>query len=63
MDPSRVIRPETVFANKPIEAFRDYYGKDEIHERVRKTYKLMHTHQTLDFARGKVVYHFQIHKV
>lgn len=49
-----MVRPEPIFANKPVETFRDYDGNSEIHERVRRTYKLMHTHQTMDFAQGKV---------
>ena len=50
-----MVRPEPIFANKPIEAFRDYDGKSAIHERVRRTYQLMHTHQTMDFSQRKVV--------
>ncbi|XP_057381744.1 inositol oxygenase-like [Daphnia carinata] len=53
-DISRMIRPEPIFANKPIEAFRQYDGIDSIHERVFRTYKLMHTYQTTEFAQGKL---------
>lgn len=53
-DPSRMVRPEPIFANKPIEAFRQYEGNSSIHERVFRTYKLMHTHQTTEFAQRKV---------
>lgn len=53
-DVSRMHRPEPKFANKPLEAFRQYDAIGGIMERVRRTYKLMHTHQTLDFARRKV---------
>lgn len=49
-----MVRPEPIFANKPMESFRDYEGKSDIHERVRRTYKLMHTHQTMEFAQNKV---------
>ena len=53
-DPSRMVRPEPIFANKPIETFRQYEGTSSIHERVFRTYKLMHTHQTTEFAQRKV---------
>lgn len=49
-----MFRPEPTFANKPIEAFRQYDGNDSIHQRVFRTYRLMHTHQTMEFAQGKV---------
>jgi inositol oxygenase len=50
-----MVRPEPIFANKPIEAFRHYEGTSSIHERVFRTYKLMHTHQTTEFAQRKVI--------
>lgn len=53
-DISRMFRPEPTFANKPIEAFRQYDGNDSIHQRVFRTYRLMHTHQTMEFAQGKL---------
>ena len=49
-----MVRPEPIFANKPLEAFRHYDGNDPIHERVRRTYRLMHTNQTVEFAQNKV---------
>jgi len=56
LDPSRLLRPEAVFANKSLDAFRNYEvdEEDEIRRRVRRTYRMMHTHQTLEFARRKV---------
>jgi inositol oxygenase len=55
MDPSLLLRPEPMFAAKPIGMFRDYSvdPKDPIKERVRVTYHKMHTYQTFDFVRGK----------
>ena len=53
-DPSQMMRSEPVFADKPVGQFRDYTidEKDPIKERVRMTYKLMHTYQTVDFVKG-----------
>jgi len=54
-DVSRLIRPEAVFStNKPVDAFRNYENVGGIHDRVRNTYKLMHTHQTMEFSQRKV---------
>lgn len=54
-DPSRLVRPESVFANKPLESFRIYDAKlGGIQERVKRTYTLMHTHQTVEFVQQKV---------
>lgn len=53
-DVSRLVRPEAVFANKPIETFRVYDAKlGGIQERVKRTYTLMHTHQTMEFVQKK----------
>ncbi|GJQ78549.1 hypothetical protein Trydic_g2708, partial [Trypoxylus dichotomus] len=56
LDPSELLRPEPSFAEKPVSQFRNYDidENDPIKERVRKTYKLMHTNQTVDFVRGKM---------
>nr|CAG4644036.1 EOG090X07RL [Lepidurus arcticus] len=56
VDPSLLLRPEAIFANKPIEAFRDYSCDDEdpIKARVRRTYLDMHTYQTADFVKRKM---------
>lgn len=55
IDPSELLRPELKFASKPIQQFRDYTidVNDPIKERVRMTYKEMHTHQTVNFVQGK----------
>lgn len=54
IDPSLLLRPEKVYDDKPIEAFRDYTidDSDPIKERVRRTYYDMHTNQTVDFVKG-----------
>lgn len=56
IDPSELLRPEPAFAKKPVGQFRDYSidENDPIKERVRKTYKEMHTHQTVEFVQGKI---------
>lgn len=57
LDPSELVRPEPKFAKKEITKFRRYSvdDTDPIKERVRRTYKLMHQNQTVDFVRGKCV--------
>lgn len=55
-DPSDLYRPENVsFAEKDLSKFRDYtvHDNDPKTERVLRTYKQMHTNQTVDFVRGK----------
>jgi inositol oxygenase len=54
IDPSELLRPEPSFAKKPVAQFRDYTidENDPIKERVRRTYKEMHTHQTVQFVQG-----------
>ncbi|CAG9829795.1 unnamed protein product [Diabrotica balteata] len=56
IDPSELLRPEPKFAKKPVGQFRDYTidENDPIKERVRKTYELMHTNQTVDFVKDKL---------
>ncbi|XP_063923890.1 inositol oxygenase [Zophobas morio] len=56
IDPSELLRPEPAFAKKPVAQFRDYSidENDPIKERVRKTYKEMHTHQTVAFVQEKI---------
>lgn len=56
LDPSELLRPELKFAEKPVAQFRDYTidENDPIKERVRLTYKAMHTNQTVDFVRGRM---------
>lgn len=53
LDPSELHRPE--FADKDLSKFRDYSvdKKDPIKERVRRTYRLMHLNQTVDFVKGR----------
>jgi inositol oxygenase len=55
IDPSQMFRPEPIFNDKPIEAFRDYTidPNDPIKERVRRTYYTMHTNVTFDFVKAK----------
>ncbi|CAH1118738.1 unnamed protein product [Phaedon cochleariae] len=55
IDPSELLRPEPAFATKDIGQFRDYSvdENDHVKERVRRTYELMHTNQTVDFVKGK----------
>ncbi|XP_021941988.1 inositol oxygenase isoform X2 [Zootermopsis nevadensis] len=64
MDPSLLLRPEPIFATKPIGMFRDYSvdPEDPIKERVRVTYHKMHTYQTVDFVRGKMDYWLRFDK-
>ena len=50
MDPSDKFRPE-----KKEEQFRDFTAKNPLYNRVRNVYHQMHTSQTLDFARKKVI--------
>lgn len=56
IDPSELLRPELKFADKPISQFRDYSvdENDPIKERVRITYKEMHTNQTVNFVRDRM---------
>lgn len=56
IDPSELLRPEPSFAKKPVAQFRDYTidENDPIKERVRRTYKEMHTHQTVQFVQDKI---------
>ncbi|XP_070572802.1 inositol oxygenase-like [Ptychodera flava] len=56
IDPSELYRPETE-AKKRKEEFRNYHEEEStenVHiERVRETYRLMHTNQTYDFVMEK----------
>lgn len=56
IDPSELLRPEPLFAQKPVAQFRDYTvdEDDPLKERVRKTYHEMHTKQTVDFVKGNL---------
>ncbi|CAG4932045.1 unnamed protein product [Colias eurytheme] len=55
IDPSQLLRPEPVFTDKPINAYRDYSidESDPIKERVRRTYYEMHTKMTVDLVKEK----------
>lgn len=55
LDVSELLRPEPKFSDKEVSKFRDYTvdENDPLKERVRRTYKLMHTNQTVDFVKGK----------
>jgi len=52
---SCLLRSEAVVANKSLDTFRSYdiNDEDDIQRRVRQTYRMMHTHQTLEFAKRK----------
>jgi len=54
---SCLLRSEAVVANKSLDTFRSYdiNDEDDIQRRVRQTYRMMHTHQTLEFAKRKTV--------
>ncbi|CAG4932050.1 unnamed protein product [Colias eurytheme] len=56
VDPSLLLRPEAVYDDKPVAAFRDYTidDNDPIRERVRRTYYTMHTNMTYDFVQSKM---------
>ncbi|XP_052752073.1 inositol oxygenase-like [Galleria mellonella] len=56
LDPSLLLRPEKVYDDKPIEAFRDYTidDSDPIRERVKRTYYEMHSNMTVDFVKSKM---------
>lgn len=53
IDPSELHRPE--FADKDLTKFRDYRvdESDPIQARVRRTYRLMHLNQTVDFVQSR----------
>lgn len=55
LDTSELLRPEASFAAKGLQEFRDYTvdDNDPIKERVRLTYKAMHTSQTVAFVQEK----------
>lgn len=57
LDPSELLRPELEFADKDLSKFRDYSidENDPLKERVRRTYRLMHLNQTVDFVKGREV--------
>ncbi|XP_050668434.1 inositol oxygenase-like isoform X2 [Leptidea sinapis] len=56
IDPSQLLRPEKIYDDKPVTAFRDYSidDNDPIRQRVRKTYYTMHTYMTVDFVKSKM---------
>lgn len=53
-DPSLTYRPDIPVNNKDQTEFRNFES-GELYDRVFKTYKLMHTNQTLDFVKQKHV--------
>lgn len=57
LDPSQLLRPERVYDDKPVDAFRDYSVDDEdpIKQRVRKTYYTMHTNVTVDLVKRQLI--------
>lgn len=54
IDPSELLRPEADFMEKGVSKFRDYTidENDPLKEMVRKTYRLMHFNQTVDFVKS-----------
>lgn len=54
IDPSELLRPEPDFTEKGISKFRDYTidVNDPLKEMVRRTYRLMHSSQTVDFVKN-----------
>lgn len=54
LDPSEHFRPET--NGKAVDDFRRYSEEeeDEIQQRVKRTYYMMHRNQTVDFVRGRM---------
>jgi len=62
IDPSELLRPEPDFTQKGISKFRDYTidETDPLKEQVRKTYRLMHLNQTVDFVKGEKVKRVQL---
>ncbi|KAG5673544.1 hypothetical protein PVAND_003584 [Polypedilum vanderplanki] len=54
IDPSELLRPEFDFVKKGLSKFRDYTidENDKLKERVRQTYKAMHTKQTVEFVKN-----------
>ena len=56
IDPSQLLRPEPVFNDKPLEAFRDYTvdDNDPVRARVRKTYYDMHTNVTVELVKREL---------
>lgn len=53
LDPSEQLRPEPIYAGKLQSEFRkfDEDFEDSIKERVRRTYELMHSNQTVEFVK------------
>ncbi|XP_045467115.1 inositol oxygenase isoform X1 [Harmonia axyridis] len=55
IDPSEILRPEVTFAKKKLSQFRDFSDdQNPMKERIKRTYKLMHTNQTVDFVEEQV---------
>ncbi|XP_017878200.1 inositol oxygenase [Ceratina calcarata] len=56
LDPSDKYRPESVYSGKSESQFRNYAvdSADPVKERVRKTYQMMHTNQTVEFVRSRM---------
>ncbi|KAG5319223.1 MIOX oxygenase, partial [Pseudoatta argentina] len=56
LDPSEQLRPEPIYAGKLQSEFRNFdeESEDPIKQRVRKTYELMHTNQTVEFVKSRM---------
>ncbi|KAJ8678473.1 hypothetical protein QAD02_014260 [Eretmocerus hayati] len=63
-DPSEKLRPEKVYNGKSECQFRDYSedADDPIKERVRETYRKMHTYQTVEFVKSRMNYWLKFDK-
>ena len=50
-----ICRGQLDFAQKDVSEFRDYTidDSDPVKERVRRTYKLMHQNQTVDYVKSE----------
>ncbi len=49
LDPSNTFRPE-----KEEDTFRNFTSNGDYYDRVKKTYDLMHTKQTYEYAKARV---------
>lgn len=57
IESSEITRQKIAFRDQNVAKFRDYTinPKDEIKERVRKTYFEMHKNMTVDLVKGKKI--------
>lgn len=64
LDPSEQFRPEPIYAGKLQSEFRNFEEdfEDPIKERVRKTYEMMHSNQTVEFVKSRMKHWLQFNK-